>query len=56
MAESALLRWANKLTRGHDHVRPVDDLTTSWADGTAFCALIYAYNFISRYLCALSPV
>lgn len=39
-----LLKWCNKHTRGHDHIRPVEDYAESWADGLGFCALMYSYE------------
>jgi len=38
-----LIPWANKFTRGHDNVRPVENFTDSWADGLAFCALLHTW-------------
>jgi len=41
MGDGGLLKWAQYYTRGHDHIKPVTDLTKCWADGLAFCALLY---------------
>jgi hypothetical protein len=38
-----ILKWANRVCRGHDHVTPPNDYEESWADGLCFCALFYAY-------------
>jgi len=38
-----LIPWANKYTRGHDNIRPVETLTASWAAGLAFCALLHTW-------------
>jgi len=38
-----ILSWANKYTRGHDNIKPVDNLTDAFADGMAFCALLHTW-------------
>lgn len=38
-----LLKWAIKNTRGHDHIKPVEDFGESWKNGLGFAALAYAY-------------
>jgi hypothetical protein len=38
-----LIPWANKYTKGHDSVRPVENFNDSWADGMAFCALMHTW-------------
>jgi len=39
----ALLKWANRNTKGHDDIIPAEDYEMSWTDGLCFCALYYAY-------------
>jgi len=38
-----IMKWANRVCRGHDHIIPPNDYEESWADGLCFCALFYAY-------------
>lgn len=39
----ALELWCRKCIEGYDNVR-VDNMTTSWRNGLAFCALIHSFR------------
>jgi hypothetical protein len=39
----ALEAWSKKLTKGYKDV-DIHNLTTSWRDGLAFCALIHHFR------------
>ncbi|XP_075727464.1 eps15 homology domain containing protein-binding protein 1 isoform X3 [Rhipicephalus microplus] len=49
-----LLTWSQRMTEGYDGVR-VTNLTTSWRNGMAFCALIHSYRPELIDMDSLSP-
>lgn len=51
----SLLKWANKHSRGHDHIHPIDDYGETLADGLGFCALVYASAPLPPPPCPLDP-
>lgn len=44
-AKEGLLRWCRKMTQNYSNVR-IDNFSSSWGNGLAFCALIH--NFMSN--------
>ncbi|KAH8030988.1 hypothetical protein HPB51_012456 [Rhipicephalus microplus] len=49
-----LLTWSQRMTEGYEGVR-VTNLTTSWRNGMAFCALIHSYRPELIDMDSLSP-
>lgn len=41
--EAAILAWAKRQTEGYPGVR-IENFTTSWENGLAFCAIMHRYN------------
>jgi len=41
--KEALIEWSQRLTVGYKNVR-VSNMTTSWKDGLAFCAIIHRFK------------
>lgn len=41
--QDALLEWCKQKTRGYKHVKVIN-MSDSWRDGLAFCAIIHKFR------------